>query len=143
MEDNKVALLFQQANKIGEVPNVLRTQFGEELMQGETNDDGTYLNEAQLCCIEEADAFEPKYWFGLANRSRCASPRRTPKIYFKRRSSSFASLPRIAQRPQIYDLWEINGRLMVIGVINRTRKSPNTRISTTTRFVEDPLTNGK
>ena len=31
MEDNKVALLFQQANKIGEVLNVLRTQFGEEL----------------------------------------------------------------------------------------------------------------
>lgn len=31
MEDNKVALLFQQANKIEEVLNVLCTQFGEEL----------------------------------------------------------------------------------------------------------------
>jgi hypothetical protein len=31
MEDNKVALLFQQANKTEEVLNVLCTQFGEEL----------------------------------------------------------------------------------------------------------------
>lgn len=41
-------------------------KFGEELMQRETNDDGTRLNEAQQNCIEEADAIEPNYWFGLA-----------------------------------------------------------------------------
>ena len=42
-------------------------KFGEELMQGETNDDGTYLNEAQQDRIQEAEAIEPSYWFGLAN----------------------------------------------------------------------------
>lgn len=30
MEDNKKALLLQQANKIEEVLNVLRSQFGDE-----------------------------------------------------------------------------------------------------------------
>ena len=42
-------------------------KFGEELMQAETNDDGTYLNEAQQNRIQEAEAIEPNYWFGLAN----------------------------------------------------------------------------
>ena len=36
-------------------------------MQTETNDDGTYLNEAQQSRIQEAEAIEPNYWFGLAN----------------------------------------------------------------------------
>lgn len=42
-------------------------KFGEGLMQAETNDDGSSLNEAQLSRIQEANAIEPKYWFTLAN----------------------------------------------------------------------------
>lgn len=42
-------------------------KFGQELMQVETNEDGTYLNEAQQNCIQEAEAIEANYWFGLAN----------------------------------------------------------------------------
>lgn len=42
-------------------------KFGEELMQTETNDDGSYLNEAQQSRIQEAEAIEANYWFGLAN----------------------------------------------------------------------------
>lgn len=39
MEDNKKALLLEQANKIDEVLNVLCTQFGEEF-----EDEANYLN---------------------------------------------------------------------------------------------------
>lgn len=42
-------------------------KFGQELMQTETNEDGTYLNEAQQNCIQEAETIEANYWFGLAN----------------------------------------------------------------------------
>lgn len=42
-------------------------KFGEELMQTETNDDGSYLNEAQQNRIKEAEEIEANYWFGLAN----------------------------------------------------------------------------
>ena len=42
-------------------------KFGEELMHVETNDDGSYLNEAQQSRIQEAEAIEANYWFGLAN----------------------------------------------------------------------------
>lgn len=42
-------------------------KFGQELMQTETNDDGTYLNEAQQNKIHEAEAIEPNFWFALAN----------------------------------------------------------------------------
>lgn len=45
-------------------------KFGEELMQTETNDDGSYLNEAQQNRIQEAEAIEANYWFGLANWSK-------------------------------------------------------------------------
>ena len=38
-----------------------------ELMQPETNADGSYLNETQQQRIKEAEAIEPNYWFGLAN----------------------------------------------------------------------------
>lgn len=41
-------------------------KFGEELMQTETNDDGSYLNEAQQNRIKEAEEIEANYWFGLA-----------------------------------------------------------------------------
>ncbi len=41
--------------------------FGSNMMQAETNDDGSYLNEAQQSRIAEAEAIEPKYWFTLAN----------------------------------------------------------------------------
>lgn len=42
-------------------------KFSQNLMQTETNDDGSYLNEAQQNRIKEAEAIEPDYWFGLAN----------------------------------------------------------------------------
>jgi len=37
------------------------------LIQPETNDDGSYLNETQQQRIKEAEAIEPNYWFELAN----------------------------------------------------------------------------
>lgn len=42
-------------------------KFGQELMQTETNDDGSYLNEAQQNKIQEAESIEANYWFALAN----------------------------------------------------------------------------
>lgn len=42
-------------------------KFGLELMQAETNDDGSCLNEAQQNKIQEAEAIEANYWFALAN----------------------------------------------------------------------------
>lgn len=48
--------------KIGEMEH-----FDSNLMQEETNDDGSYLNEAQQQRIREAECIEPKYWFRLAN----------------------------------------------------------------------------
>ena len=44
--------------------------FDEDIMQPETNDDGSYLNETQQSRIEEAEAIEPNYWFALANWSK-------------------------------------------------------------------------
>lgn len=44
-----------------------KDRFGEELMQPDTNDDGSYLNEAQQERIQEAESIEPNYWFALAN----------------------------------------------------------------------------
>ena len=48
--------------KIGEID-----RFGDDLMQPDTNDDGSYLNETQQSRIKEANDIEPNYWFGLAN----------------------------------------------------------------------------
>ena len=42
-------------------------KFGDDLMQPDTNDDGSYLNETQQNKIREAEAIEPNYWFSLAN----------------------------------------------------------------------------
>jgi hypothetical protein len=42
-------------------------RFSGDMMQEETNDDGSYLNETQQEKIEEAQNIEPKYWFTLAN----------------------------------------------------------------------------
>lgn len=42
-------------------------KFEDKLIQPETNDDGSYLNETQQSRIQEAEAIEPNYWFGLAN----------------------------------------------------------------------------
>lgn len=42
-------------------------KFDSTLMQAETNDDGTYLNEEQQTCIQKAQAIEASYWFDLAN----------------------------------------------------------------------------
>ena len=47
--------------KLGEID-----KFDEDLMQPDTNDDGSYLNETQQSRIQEAEAIEPNYWFGLA-----------------------------------------------------------------------------
>lgn len=41
-------------------------EFDDDLMQAETNEDGSYLNETQLSRISEAESYEPKYWFALA-----------------------------------------------------------------------------
>lgn len=41
--------------------------FSSDMMQGETNDDGSYLNETQQLRMQEAEAIEPNYWFKLAN----------------------------------------------------------------------------
>ena len=41
--------------------------FGEKMIQTETNDDGSYLNESQQEKIHEADSYQPEYWFKLAN----------------------------------------------------------------------------
>lgn len=48
--------------KLSEVDN-----FDDSIMEPETNDDGSYLNEAQLDRIQQAEAIEPNYWFALAN----------------------------------------------------------------------------
>ncbi|MBR3456339.1 MAG: AIPR family protein [Bacteroidaceae bacterium] len=48
--------------KLGELE-----KFDDDLMQPDTNDDGSYLNETQQSRIQEADAIEPNYWFALAN----------------------------------------------------------------------------
>ena len=42
-------------------------KFGQELMQAETNEDGSGLNDAQLSKIHEAEAIDSNYWFALAN----------------------------------------------------------------------------
>ncbi len=42
-------------------------KFDERLMQTQTNDDGTYLNQEQQNCIHEAESIDADYWFGLAN----------------------------------------------------------------------------
>ena len=52
-------------------------KFGQELMQGETNEDGTSLNPAQQSKIQEAEAIEANYWFALANWAKTRD-RRTP-----------------------------------------------------------------
>ena len=48
--------------KLGEL-----RKFEEDLMQPDTNDDGSYLNETQQHKIQEAEAIASNYWFGLAN----------------------------------------------------------------------------
>lgn len=42
-------------------------KFDDSLMQGETNEDGSCLSEAQQSRIKEAEAIESNYWFALAN----------------------------------------------------------------------------
>lgn len=42
-------------------------KFDENLIQSETNDDGSYLNEAQINKIKQAEQIESSYWFALAN----------------------------------------------------------------------------
>lgn len=48
--------------KLGELD-----KFDDALMQPDTNDDGSYLNETQQSRIQEAEAIEPNYWFKLAS----------------------------------------------------------------------------
>lgn len=47
--------------KLGEVEKL-----GDNLMQPDTNDDGSYLNETQQSRIQEAEAIESDYWFSLS-----------------------------------------------------------------------------
>lgn len=42
-------------------------KFDESLMQPDTNDDGSYLNETQQNRIKEAEKITAEYWFSLAN----------------------------------------------------------------------------
>lgn len=42
-------------------------KFDDTLMMPETNDDGSRLNETQRSRIEEAESFDPRFWFSLAN----------------------------------------------------------------------------
>lgn len=42
-------------------------KFDESLLQKETNEDGSYLNETQQNRIKEAEAYSPQSWFALAN----------------------------------------------------------------------------
>lgn len=48
--------------KLGELD-----KFEDELLQPDTNEDGSYLNETQQSRIKEAEAIEPNYWFALAS----------------------------------------------------------------------------
>ena len=48
--------------KLGEID-----KFDDDLMQPDTNDDGSYLNATQQSRIQEAEAIEPNYWFELAS----------------------------------------------------------------------------
>jgi hypothetical protein len=48
--------------KLGEMD-----RFDAGLLQSETNEDGSYLNETQQNRIKEAESFKPNYWFGLAD----------------------------------------------------------------------------
>ena len=57
-----VSMMFLKPVPLGEYE-----KFGSELMQSETNEDGSYLNEAQQNRIKEAEAIDSNYWFGLAN----------------------------------------------------------------------------
>lgn len=41
-------------------------KFGGNMLQLETNDDGTYLNETQQSRISEAESYKPEFWFSLA-----------------------------------------------------------------------------
>lgn len=45
-------------------------KFDDKLIEIETNEDGSYLNETQKGKITEAEAYEPNYWFALANWSK-------------------------------------------------------------------------
>lgn len=42
------------------------TKFSDNMLQPETNDDGSYLNETQQSRISEAESFTPDFWFNLA-----------------------------------------------------------------------------
>ena len=48
--------------KLGELD-----KFDDDMMQPDTNDDGSYLNEAQQNKMKEAEAIESNFWFSLAN----------------------------------------------------------------------------
>lgn len=45
-------------------------KFGDDLLQKETNDDGSFLNETQQERINEAESYSPQFWFSLANWAR-------------------------------------------------------------------------
>lgn len=74
-------------------------KFDEDMMQPETNEDGSYLNETQQKRIQEAEEIEANYWFALANWSKSrdllAPIERKAAFNFgtmRSRNRSFASL---------------------------------------------------
>lgn len=74
-------------------------EFDDDLIQPETNDDGSYLNETQQSRIQDAETIEPNYWFALANwakaRDLLAPIERKAAFNFgtmRSRNRSFASL---------------------------------------------------
>ena len=42
-------------------------KFGDDLLQKETNEDGSFLNETQQERIREAESYSSQFWFSLAN----------------------------------------------------------------------------
>lgn len=48
--------------KLGDIEKI-----DEHLLQKETNEDGSYLNETQQNRIKEAESYTPQFWFAIAN----------------------------------------------------------------------------
>lgn len=53
-------------NKLKNLLGSSIVKFNEDMLQAETNDDGSYLNETQQSRIAEAESFKPEFWFSLA-----------------------------------------------------------------------------
>ena len=91
-------------------------KFDESLLQKETNEDGSYLNETQRNRIKEAEAYSPQSWFALANWAK-ENNRLTPidrKAAFnfgtmRSRGRAFASLKQAMYALRIISTAKENG----------------------------------